>query len=180
MGRLRRATASTGRSCHQPSTTRWRRAATPQHPNGVPAGPWEVAVFENLFPTFALTAHDPPDLPSRPHPARGVCEVVVFTQDATATLGTLPLWHIELLVDVWADRYEELGAHPEVQYVYPFENRGVEVGVTLHHPHGQIYAYPFVPPVPARELEQQRLYYERHGRAWSRTWSRVKWRTAFE
>ena len=50
------------------------------------------------------------------------------------------------------------------QYVYPFENRGVEVGVTLHHPHGQIYAYPFVPPVPARELEQQRAYYERHGR----------------
>ena len=41
----------------------------------------------------------------------------------------------------------------------PFENRGVEVGVTLHHPHGQIYAYPFVPPVPARELEQQRAYY---------------------
>jgi UDPglucose--hexose-1-phosphate uridylyltransferase len=93
-----------------------------------------------------------------------VCEVVVFTQDAKATLGTLPLWHVELLVDVWADRYEELGQLEDVAYVFPFENRGVEVGVTLHHPHGQIYAYPFVPPVPARELEQQLAHYQRHGR----------------
>jgi UDPglucose--hexose-1-phosphate uridylyltransferase len=74
------------------------------------------------------------------------------------------LWHIELLIQVWADRYRELGAIPEIKYVYPFENRGVEVGVTLHHPHGQIYAYPFVPPIAARELEQQRSYYEQSGR----------------
>ena len=59
----------------------------------------------------------------------------------------MPLTHLELLVDVWAQRYEELGARDDVQYVFPFENRGVEVGVTLHHPHGQIYAYPFVPPM---------------------------------
>jgi UDPglucose--hexose-1-phosphate uridylyltransferase len=63
---------------------------------------------------------------------------------------------------VWADRYEELGARPEVAYVFPFENRGVEVGVTLHHPHGQIYAYPFVPPVAARELAAQRRHREEH------------------
>jgi UDPglucose--hexose-1-phosphate uridylyltransferase len=69
-----------------------------------------------------------------------------------------------LLIEVWGDRYLELGGHPEIAYVYPFENRGVEVGVTLHHPHGQIYAYPFVPPVPARELEQQRAYLDQHGR----------------
>jgi UDPglucose--hexose-1-phosphate uridylyltransferase len=136
----------------------------PDNPTEVPAGPWDVAVFENLFPTFALTAHDPPALPVVTEPALGVCEVVVFTQDAAATLGTLPLWHLELLIDVWADRYEELGRRPEVAYVFPFENRGVEVGVTLHHPHGQIYAYPFVPPVAARELGQQRAYYDTHGR----------------
>jgi UDPglucose--hexose-1-phosphate uridylyltransferase len=51
-----------------------------------------------------------------------------------------------------------------VQYVFPFENRGLEVGVTLHHPHGQIYAYPFVPPIPARELQQQRTHFDREGR----------------
>ena len=65
---------------------------------------------------------------------------------------------------MWADRTQALGARDDVEYVFPFENRGVEVGVTLHHPHGQIYAYPFVPPVAARELEQQRAHLERDGR----------------
>jgi UDPglucose--hexose-1-phosphate uridylyltransferase len=139
-------------------------STSPEHPTEVPAGPWDVAVFENLFPTLTMEAHDPPQLAVPTAPGRGVCEVVVFTQDTTASLGTLPLCHIELLIDVWADRYEELGRLADVQYVYPFENRGVEVGVTLHHPHGQIYAYPFVPPVPARELEQQRAYHAQHGR----------------
>jgi UDPglucose--hexose-1-phosphate uridylyltransferase len=133
-------------------------------PTEVPAGPWDVAVFENLFPTLTLAAHDPPALAVPTQPGTGVCEVIVFTQDATTSLSRLPLWHIELLVEVWADRYVELGAKPEIQYVFPFENRGVEVGVTLHHPHGQLYAYPFIPPVPARELEQQRAYYQAHGR----------------
>src|SRR6202008_1480343 len=68
-------------------------------------------------------------------------------------------WNVELWIDVWADRYRELGRREDVQYVMPFENRGVEVGVTLHHPHGQIYAYPFVPPVPARELTTQLAYW---------------------
>jgi len=134
------------------------------HPTEVPAGSWDVAVFENLFPALTLAAHDPPALEVPTRPGKGVCEVVVFTQDASASLGGLPLWHLELLMTVWGDRYEELGAIPDVQYVYPFENRGVEVGVTLHHPHGQLYAYPFIPPVPARELEQQREYHARHGR----------------
>jgi UDPglucose--hexose-1-phosphate uridylyltransferase len=133
-------------------------------PTEVPAGPWDVAVFENLFPSFAEQAHDPPEIAVATKPAIGVCEVVVFTQDPGAALATLPLSHLELLIDVWADRYEQLGQRPGIEYVYPFENRGVEVGVTLHHPHGQIYAYPFVPPVAARELELQRAHYERHGR----------------
>ena len=133
-------------------------------PTEVPGGPWEVAVFGNLFPAFAMTAHEAPALSVPTEPARGVCEVVVFTQDPATTLGRLPLPHLELIVDVWADRYEELSRLPDVRYVFPFENRGVEVGVTLHHPHGQIYAYPFIPPIPARELDQQRDYYTRHGR----------------
>jgi UDPglucose--hexose-1-phosphate uridylyltransferase len=63
---------------------------------------------------------------------------------------------VKLLVDVWADRYFELGSRPEVTYVYIFENKGEEVGVTLHHPHGQIYAMPFVPPIAAAELHAAR------------------------
>lgn len=136
----------------------------PDHPTEVPEGPWDVAVFDNLFPTLTGLAHDPPSLIVETRPGRGSCEVVVFTQDAHASLGTLPLWHLALLIDVWAHRTSELGAREDVLYVFPFENRGVEVGVTLHHPHGQIYAYPFVPPLAARELSQQRQYYERHGR----------------
>jgi UDPglucose--hexose-1-phosphate uridylyltransferase len=136
----------------------------PANPTELPAGEYDVAVFENLFPTLIATAHDPPDLIVPTRPGRGACEVVVFAQDPRGSLGGLPLWHLQLLFEVWADRYVELGAREDVEYVYPFENRGVEVGVTLSHPHGQIYAYPFVPPLPARELEQQTSYYQANGR----------------
>ena len=134
------------------------------HPTEVPPGPWDVAVFENLFPTLTRNAHDPPSLFVATTEGYGVCEVVVFTQDPSSSLGRLPLWHIEMLLEVWGDRYRELGEIPGIEYVYPFENRGVEVGVTLQHPHGQIYAYPFVPPIPERELTQQRAYLDEHGR----------------
>jgi len=133
-------------------------------PTELPDGDYDAAVFDNLFPSLTRAAHDPPALAVEARPARGACEVVVFTRDSRSSLGSLPLDHLELLIEVWAERYLELGAMADVQYVFPFENRGVEVGVTLHHPHGQIYAYPFVPPIPAAELAEQRAYLERHGR----------------
>ena len=136
----------------------------PANPTELPAGDYDVAVFENLFPTFAMSSTDRPTAIVDTQPACGMCEVVVFTQDPTQSLGGLPLDHVELIVEVWADRYRTLGAISEVQYVMPFENRGVEVGVTLHHPHGQIYAYPFVPPTPARELASQEAFYATHKR----------------
>ncbi len=141
-----------------------RPTTDPKKPTEVPAGPWEVAVFENLFPALSLRAGEPPKTLVDTAPGLGVCEVVVFTQDPETSLGALPLDRIELILEVWGDRYSQLGARPELAYVFPFENRGVEVGVTLHHPHGQIYAYPFVPPQLARELEHQRLYRQQHGR----------------
>ncbi|HVJ94700.1 MAG TPA: galactose-1-phosphate uridylyltransferase [Labilithrix sp.] len=133
----------------------------PANPTEVPAGDWEVAVFENRFPTLHRDAHSPPAESVPTLPARGQCEVVVYTQAAEGSLGALPLWHVELVLRAWADRTRELGMREDVSYVMPFENRGVEVGVTLPHPHGQLYAYPFVPPVPARELELQRAHFER-------------------
>ncbi len=136
----------------------------PAVPTEVPAGPWDVAVFENLFPTLTRATGPPPAAIVETRPGYGACEVVVFTQDPGTSLGRLPLERIALIIDVWADRYDELGARDDVEYVFPFENRGVEVGVTLHHPHGQIYAYPFVPPVPARELAEQRAFHDREGR----------------
>ena len=136
----------------------------PSQPTELPAGQYDVAVFENLFPAFTSNAHDAPATLVPTQPALGRCEVVVFTQDPEASLGSLPLWHLELILEVWADRYRVLGQRRDVQYVYPFENRGVEVGVTLSHPHGQIYAYPFVPPIPGKELANQRAYQDAHGR----------------
>ncbi|HEU0034967.1 MAG TPA: galactose-1-phosphate uridylyltransferase [Kofleriaceae bacterium] len=141
-------------------------ATDPAHPTEVPAGPWDVAVFENLFSALGpghVPAIDPVGLVDT-SAGGGVCEVVVFTQDPKGSLGGLPLDHLELVIEVWADRTRALYERDDVQYVFPFENRGVEVGVTLHHPHGQIYAYPFVPPIAARQLESQHAYRERHGR----------------
>jgi UDPglucose--hexose-1-phosphate uridylyltransferase len=131
----------------------------PDHPTELPSGEYDVAVFENLFPTFTAAAHDPPALTVATRAAKGACEVVVFTQRADTSLGALPLWHIGMIIEVWADRYRLLGARPDVAYVYAFENRGVEVGVTLQHPHGQIYAYPFIPPIVARALEQEHSFF---------------------
>src|SRR5947199_8112424 len=131
----------------------------------LPPGHYDVAVFENRFPTLTEHAEEPaPPAIVATRPGKGACEVVVFTQDPASSLGALPLWHLEELLEVWADRYRELGQRDDIDYVMPFENRGVEVGVTLHHPHGQIYAYPFIPPIPARELEQQREWRGEHGK----------------
>ena len=134
----------------------------PTHPTELPAGDWDVAVFENRFPSLTLRSKQPPELIVPSAPAFGKCEVVVFTQDARSALGALPLDHLELVLEVWADRTEKLGDVAGIDYVLPFENRGAEVGVTLHHPHGQIYAYPVVPPVPARMQQIALEYYEGH------------------
>jgi len=135
----------------------------PDQPTEVPAGAWDVAVFENLFSALGSTEASVPEAIVDTAPAGGRCEVVVFTQDPGASLGALPLDHIELVLGVWADRTQALAARPDVACVFAFENRGVEVGATLAHPHGQIYAYPFVPPILARELALQRSHFERHG-----------------
>jgi UDPglucose--hexose-1-phosphate uridylyltransferase len=135
----------------------------PAHPTELPSGPWEVAVFDNRFPSLAATASDPPSSIVPTAPARGHCEVIVFGQDPTLPLGSMPLARIELVLRVLADRCARLAAREGIAYVLPFENRGAEVGVTLHHPHGQIYAYPVLPPVPARMSAVAAMHVQRHG-----------------
>ncbi|MFO0588408.1 MAG: galactose-1-phosphate uridylyltransferase [Polyangiaceae bacterium] len=133
-------------------------------PTELPEGAYEAAVFDNLFPTLSPQPGEPPAGLSVPvRLGYGACEVVVFTQDPRGSLGQLPLDRIELVFEIWAQRTAELGARKGIEYVMPFENRGVEVGVTLQHPHGQIYAYPIVPPLPARELEEARRYFDMTG-----------------
>ncbi|HUQ04112.1 MAG TPA: galactose-1-phosphate uridylyltransferase [Kofleriaceae bacterium] len=134
----------------------------PEQPTEVPVGAWEAAVFENRFAALSDRGGAQP-LSTDGRPARGRCEVVVFTQDSKASLGALEPERVALIVDIWAERTAELGARDDVQHVMPFENRGVEVGVTLHHPHGQIYAYPFVPPVVATHVANEREFLARTG-----------------
>jgi UDPglucose--hexose-1-phosphate uridylyltransferase len=136
-------------------------ASGPGGPSEVPLSHFEVVVFENRFPAFG------PDLGADGRAVRPLttgCEVVVYTSEHGATLADLPLERVRLLVEVWADRYLALGSRPEVAYVYIFENKGVEMGVTLHHPHGQIYAMPFVPPAVALELSSAADHLRRTGR----------------
>jgi UDPglucose--hexose-1-phosphate uridylyltransferase len=134
-------------------------------PTELPLGDYDIAVFDNLFASMHAGALAPPAQIVATAPANGSCEVVVFSQDRGRPLADLPLGHIELLLQVWARRTEVLSARPEIQYVLPFENRGAEVGVTLHHPHGQIYAYPFVPPVAQRMQTQELAFHESRGQA---------------
>jgi UDPglucose--hexose-1-phosphate uridylyltransferase len=137
----------------------------PERPTELPAGAWDVAVFDNRFPALGGNgASVVPSLHVPTAPAGGHCEVVVYTPDRDTSLGALSLEHIELLLEVWGDRTRRLGARDDVRFVFPFENRGVEVGATLHHPHGQIYAYPVVPPVPARMDALAREHAAAHGR----------------
>jgi len=107
-------------------------------PTEIPFPSFEIVVFDNRFPPLESPV--------------GAAEVVVYTDEHHGSFAGLAPERAEALMWVWRQRYQELGARDDVGYVLIFENRGVEVGTTLHHPHGQIYAYPFLPPVPALEL----------------------------
>ncbi|MEV4442208.1 galactose-1-phosphate uridylyltransferase [Streptomyces sp. NPDC049577] len=115
----------------------------------IPAPDYEVAVFENRFPALAGGA--------------GRCEVVCFTADHDASFADLSDERAALVLAAWTDRTAELAALPSVEQVFCFENRGEEIGVTLAHPHGQIYAYPFVTPRTARMLASAAAHRERTG-----------------
>ncbi len=93
-----------------------------------------------------------------PRAAFGRCEVVCFTADHGASFASLTPLRVRTVVAAWADRTAALGAAAGVAQVYCFENRGEEIGVTLHHPHGQIYAFPFVTPRTRQMLAQVRAH----------------------
>jgi UDPglucose--hexose-1-phosphate uridylyltransferase len=120
----------------------------------IPAEDYEVAVFENRFPAFSMSAAQHSDAQARGDrlsaPGTGRCEVVCFSSDHDASFAQLPPSQARTVIDAWADRTQALSAIDAISYVFCFENRGGEIGATLTHPHGQIYGYPFVPPRFAR------------------------------
>jgi len=143
--------------------------STPGRPTEVPESSYDVVVFENRFPSFATGVPGAPavvdGMPMVPTaPGRGRCEVVCFTSEHTSSFGSLSPSRVRTVVDVLADRTEALNQVPGVEQVFPFENRGEEIGVTLHHPHGQIYGYPFLTPRTARMLDVAASYHDEHGR----------------
>ena len=119
-------------------------------PTEIPEPDYYIAVFENRYPSYTGE--------------QGRCEVVCYTPDHDSSLGEQSVEHIQDLITVWRDRTQELSRVPYVRYVYIFENRGEAIGVTLSHPHGQIYAYPFVPPVLERELASEARHMRKTGR----------------
>ncbi len=116
----------------------------------IPERDYHIAVFENRFPSYTGD--------------QGRSEVVCYTSDHGSSLGEQTVDHIKDLIEVWRDRTRELGRLRNVRYVYIFENRGEVIGVTLSHPHGQIYAYPFVPPMIQRELAAEARHRRKTGR----------------
>ncbi|WP_151484382.1 galactose-1-phosphate uridylyltransferase [Streptomyces albicerus] len=115
----------------------------------IPDSSYDVAVFENRFPSLAGDS--------------GRCEVVCFTSDHDASFAELTEEQAGLVLDAWTDRTAELSHLPSVEQVFCFENRGAEIGVTLGHPHGQIYAYPFTTPRTALMLRSLAAHKEATG-----------------
>ncbi|MFF3248135.1 galactose-1-phosphate uridylyltransferase [Streptomyces sp. NPDC002870] len=139
-----------GRTYHPPADQCPLCPSKPGRLTEIPAADYNVVVFENRFPSLAG--------------AQGRCEVVCFTSDHDASFADLIPARARLVLDAWTDRTRELSQLPGVVQVYPFENRGEEIGVTLGHPHGQIYAYPFTTPRTALMLRSLTAHRERTGR----------------
>jgi UDPglucose--hexose-1-phosphate uridylyltransferase len=148
-------------------------------PSEVPETSYDVVVFENRFPSYSSPSYSSPSYAPatdggvppagtselfRTAPARGRCEVVCFTSDHESTFADLTPERARTVIDAWADRTAELGGLPDVESVFCFENRGQEIGVTLSHPHGQIYAYPIVPQRTHDLLVRAQEHHDRTGR----------------
>ncbi len=142
-------------------------------PTEVPLEHYDIVVFQNKFPSLQPSPREPvvassPLLPVRS--SHGVCEVVCYSDQHDSTFATMPYSQIRKLVRVWRERYMELAAKSDVEYVFIFENKGKEIGVTLSHPHGQIYAYPFIPSVLATELAAEKKHFEKAERPLMADW----------
>jgi UDPglucose--hexose-1-phosphate uridylyltransferase len=177
---------------HDPLTNEWIAVAAHRHTraflpptNQCPLCPatndnlsevpdnFDVAVFENKNPAFGALGDGviPEDLTApasfglgETRPAVGKCEVIVFSPEHNGSLGQMPVSRVHTVLEALADRTDELQRLAGVKQVFPFENRGEEIGVTLAHPHGQIYAYSFIPPRTAKMLAVARAHKEKTGK----------------
>jgi UDPglucose--hexose-1-phosphate uridylyltransferase len=148
---------------------------------------YDVLKYDNDFPALSMDPPEPDDVVGgffKAEKSYGKCEVILYSPDHTATLPELPVSHIRKLVDLWCERFEELSCYDRSRYVLIFENRGEAVGVTMPHPHGQIYAYPFLPKKIEQKLKNASKYKNDTGRClfcdWLKAEREFKKRVIFE
>lgn len=128
---------------------------------------FDVLKYDNDFPALSQNPPVPDNVATeifKTAPAYGKCEVILYSKEHTVTLPELSYDHVKKLVDLWSSRMEEISRDDKIKYVFIFENRGEVVGVTMPHPHGQIYGYPFVPKKIQLEMESSKEYMEKEDR----------------
>ena len=127
---------------------------------------FDVYEYDNDFPALSQDPPEPDDVATdffQARPAYGKCEVILYSPEHTVTLAELPITHLHKLVDLWVERFNAIRQDEKIKYIFIFENRGDVVGVTMPHPHGQIYGYSFIPKKLQLELEASRVHYEEKG-----------------
>ena len=128
---------------------------------------YEVLKYDNDFPALSQNPPEPDDVADdffKVRPSYGKCEVILYSPGHTVTLPELSDEHMQKLVALWCERYEAMRADEKIKYVFPFENRGALVGVSMPHPHGQIYGYSYVPKKLELEAQSAHEHYEQTGK----------------
>jgi len=126
---------------------------------------YDVLKYDNDFPALMQNPPDPDPVSNeffKTEKAYGKCEVILYSPEHTVTLPELTVDHVEKLVELWTQRFIELSKDEKIKYVFIFENRGEVVGVTMPHPHGQIYGYSFIPKKIELELEASKEHYGKY------------------
>ena len=127
---------------------------------------FDVLKYDNDFPALTQNPPVPDDVETeiyKTRPNYGKCEVVLYSPEHTVTLPQLPVPHVRKLVDLWTERFVDIKKDENIKYVFIFENRGDVVGVTMPHPHGQIYGYSVIPKKIQLELESSKEHFEKTG-----------------
>lgn len=134
-------------------------------PTEIPYPSYDIVVFQNKFPSLKPI----PEVPSLAgtetipvRPSAGVCEVICYSENSSESFAQMSLTQVRKLARVWQHRYRELATHEDIKYVLIFENKGREIGVTLNHPHGQIYGYSYIPAIPATEIAAEEEFFAAH------------------
>jgi len=127
---------------------------------------YDVLKYDNDYPVLSTNPPKPDDIPTefyKTAESYGKCEVILYSPDHDTTMAELSVEYVKKVVDLWTNRFFELSRDPRIKYVFIFENRGELVGVTMPHPHGQIYGYPFIPQKLELEFEACREYFDEKG-----------------